>query len=85
MTSTAAEPTVKMIYAAPKAHGTRGTEAQPCSLARAQAQARRLAAAGQERPTTTAPQTFTATISYTYRGVPFVAARTFTLTQLADE
>ncbi|MEU4388965.1 NEW3 domain-containing protein [Promicromonospora sp. NPDC023805] len=46
LTSTAAEPTVKMIYAAPEAHGTRGTKAQPCSLARAQAHARRLAAAG---------------------------------------
>lgn len=190
-----------MIYAAPEAHGTRGTEAQPCSLARAQAHARRLAAAGHsvvvtlaggryelaaplrfdardsgvgdatvtyraaggERPVVTgasnvflgipdglhtnrtpsgqpnshltavnnylsanaatedltrapdststnlvavhepnlpleasriifesglrdrAPQTFTATIGYTYRGVLFVATRTLKLTQLADE
>lgn len=35
-----------MIYAAPDAHGTLGTEVQPCSLAEAQEHARRLAAAG---------------------------------------
>jgi hypothetical protein len=36
-----------------------------------------------ERPTSSAPQEFTATIGYTYRGVPFVATRTVTLTQLS--
>jgi hypothetical protein len=46
MTSTAAEPTVKMVFAAPEAHGNRCTKVQPCSLVRAQAQARRLSAAG---------------------------------------
>jgi uncharacterized membrane protein len=38
-----------------------------------------------EHPATTAPQEFTSTIGYTYRGVPFTATRTVTLTQLSAE
>lgn len=38
-----------------------------------------------ERPASTTPQEFTATIGYTYRGVPFVATRTVTLAQLSAE